>query len=320
MKSFLGWIGGVLADLVTAAIGLAALAAVLGLAGRWAPRLDIFAHFAPLYAIVCLLGALVALAARLVWRRAVLLTCALGLLASGLMIVPEFTRLGGPPARPDAPGQIKVVQLNAHYSNTDIGRVADWLIAQHADIVTVSEARHDLRDLLVRRAGWQVAGARGDLMIFTRDHYLRMDRPRRPGGWDTTFVNATYATSSGPLEVVTTHLTWPTEAIIGQQMRDMEAIAAHRPRERMVLTGDMNATPWSAEVLRLDRSLGLMRRDRGLATFPAELFGRPWPLPFLPIDHVYAGRGWATVNVERGPWVGSDHYPLIVTLAPVAPR
>ena len=26
------------------------------------------------------------------------------------------------------------------------------------------------------------------------------------------------------------------------------------------------------------------------------------------------------VKVERGPWVGSDHYQLIVTLAPVAPR
>ncbi len=33
-----------------------------------------------------------------------------------------------------------------------------------------------------------------------------------------------------------------------------------------------------------------------------------------------AGPGWATVKVERGPWLGSDHYPLIVTLAPVAQR
>ena len=52
----------------------------------------------------------------------------------------------------------------------------------------------------------------------------------------------------------------------------------------------------------------------------ARLLGRDWPLPVLPIDHVYAGPGWATVSVERGPSIGSDHYPLVVILAPVAPR
>jgi endonuclease/exonuclease/phosphatase (EEP) superfamily protein YafD len=84
----------------------------------------------------------------------------------------------------------------------------------------------------------------------------------------------------------------------------------------MILTGDFNATPWSAELRRLDRTLGLSRRDRGLATWPAQLSGRTWRLPFMPIDHVYAGPDWATVSVERGPWVGSDHYPVIVTLTP----
>ena len=40
------------------------------------------------------------------------------------------------------------------------------------------------------------------------------------------------------------------------------------------------------------------------------------PFALLPIDHVYAGPGWRTVRAERGPRLGSDHYPVIVTLAP----
>ena len=40
------------------------------------------------------------------------------------------------------------------------------------------------------------------------------------------------------------------------------------------------------------------------------------PFPFLPIDHVYAGRDWRTVRVQRGPRLDSDHYPVIVRLAP----
>jgi endonuclease/exonuclease/phosphatase (EEP) superfamily protein YafD len=43
-------------------------------------------------------------------------------------------------------------------------------------------------------------------------------------------------------------------------------------------------------------------------------------VPFLAIDHVYAGRDWATVKVERGPRVGSDHFPVVLTLAPVSRR
>ena len=39
------------------------------------------------------------------------------------------------------------------------------------------------------------------------------------------------------------------------------------------------------------------------------------PLPFLAIDHVYAGAAWRTVSVERGPARGSDHFPVVVTLA-----
>ena len=50
--------------------------------------------------------------------------------------------------------------------------------------------------------------------------------------------------------------------------------------------------------------------DRGPA-------GMGLPFALLPIDHVSAGPGWRTVRVERGPLLGSDHYPVIVTLAPL---
>ena len=244
---------------------------------------------------------------------------AVALVASGLLVLPELVRSTGPTAASQAAGQIKVIQLNGARANADVGRVADWLIAQRPDIVTVSEARHDLRDALVKRAGWKVAGAAGSLMIFTPRRYLHMDRPRPIRGRSPEFVNATYANPSGEIEVVTTHLNRQLGPSVGRQITALESVAGARPRTRMILTGDFNATPWSAEIRRLDRSLGLTRRDRAVASWPAQIFGVRWPFPFLPIDHVYAGRGWTTVSVERGPWLGSDHYPVIVTLAPVVP-
>jgi endonuclease/exonuclease/phosphatase (EEP) superfamily protein YafD len=147
-----------------------------------------------------------------------------------------------------------------------------------------------------------------------------MHRPRLPPHSQLTFVNATYANPGGAMELVTTHLAWPTAAPVARQRRELASVVARLPRERMILTGDFNATPWSAAIRTLDRDLGLTRRDRAVATWPAQVLGLDWPLPFLPIDHVYAGPAWATIKVERGPGLGSDHYPLIVTLAPARPR
>ena len=293
---------------------LAALGALLGLGGRAGEALDLFAHFAAPYAVISAVAGLIALIVKLPFRRAILISSAVGFVAAALLIVPELRRSTGPTAGP--PGTLKVIQFNALDTNTDIGRVATWLIAQDADVIAVSEARHDLRDLLLARAGWRTAGAHGSLMIFTRDQYLRMNRPKLAKGSKLTFVNATYNLSGAPVEVVTTHLDWPTRPAFRNQPADLQSVVTALPRHRMVLLGDFNNTPWSQQMRRLDRDLGLIRRDRAVATFPAQVMGRRWPLPFLAIDHVYAGPGWATVKVERGPWLGSDHYPLIVTLAP----
>jgi len=311
MARFVGWVNVVL----TALVLVAAVAAALALAGAQVPRLDLLSHFAPFYLAAGLAGAVWAVVAG---RGPIVAASVLAVIAGAVLVVPEFRRDAGPVAAPNAPGQIKVIQFNAGRNNRDLDRVIDWLVAQDADVVTLTEGHKDLRDRLRKRTGWRTAGAHGQLVIYTRDQYAGMVRPRPPGGI-ATFVNATYARPGGPMEVVTVHLTWPTRSGIEGQMRALEFVAAARPRERMILTGDLNAAPWSWQLRRLDRSLGLTRRDRAVPTWPAQVMGEAWPLPFLPIDHVYAGPGWATVKVERGPHLGSDHYPLIVTLAPVAP-
>ena len=297
---------------------LAAGGAVLAHGGRFSYTLDNFAHLAPIYAIIGGLVVLLAFIPRMRCRGLTLVMGGITILASSLLMAPEWMRSTGPDLPATTQNTIKVIQYNARLSSTDIGRAADWLIAQKPDVVAITETRHDLRDLLIKRAGWKPAGAHSSLMILTPDAYLTMDRPSLSRRSQLTFINATYATASGPMEVVTTHLDWPTRARFRLQEPDLNTVFQHLPKHRTLLLGDFNSTPWSQALQRLDRSLGVIRRDRAVATFPAEILGQPWPLPFLAIDHIYAGQGWATVKVERGPWLGSDHYPLIVTLAPVA--
>lgn len=297
---------------------LAAGCAVLAHGGHVSRTLDILAHLMPLYAIASLLAVLFALWVGANRRKTIMGLGAIGVLACALLSAPEWLRSTGEYASATTPGSIKIIQFNTLRSNTDINRTVDWLIGQRPDVVALSEARHDLRDVLLARTGWKTAGSHGSLMIFTPRQYVKMDRPTLIKGSHLTFVNASYVSTSGEMEIVTTHLDWPTRPTFQRQPADLERVVGRLPTERMLLLGDFNSTPWSQALQRLDRRLGLIRRDRAVATYPAEILGRPWPLPFLAIDHIYAGPGWATVKVERGPWLGSDHYPLIVTLAPVA--
>jgi endonuclease/exonuclease/phosphatase (EEP) superfamily protein YafD len=311
MSAF-GWIG--------LALGaLAAACGLLALAGPWIAPLDLLAQLAPLILIV----AAAAVVLSLLGGRSLGAGLGLvGVLAGGGLILPELLRSAGPAAPPQAPGQIKVIQFNVWRDNREGGRVVDWLEREHPDFVLIEESNQALLKQLIARTGWSVAGASTTSMIFSRAPYLVMHRPRSTDKQAFTWVNATYATASGPVEVVVTHFMRPTQRPAQTQFRDMTGVLSPLPRGRMILGGDFNATPWSAALRAGDRMFGLVRRDRALATWPADAIAdRPlaFPTPFMPIDHVYAGPDWATVSVRRGPRLGSDHYPVVVVLAPVAP-
>lgn len=314
-----------LADLSSALIlgvaGAFAVAALAANGGRGSPELDLLSEFAPIFVGAGLLALVAAIWVRR-WARPPLLVLGFLSLAGGAwLMTPEFLRDQGPVAPADAPGQIKIIQFNTLQTNEHIGAVADWLAAENPDIVTIQEARHDLRDVLKTRTGWQVAGAAGNLMIFSRAPRIRMDRPTIGPPGHLHWVNATYPSTSGPYEVVTVHLGWPIGPGQRFQWAQLAALLHHWPTDRMILAGDFNATPWSSAMRTGEAALPLFRRDRAIPTFPATWrTDEPVRAPFaiLPIDHVYAGRGWATVKVERGPNLGSDHYPLVITLAPVA--
>ncbi|MBV8593019.1 MAG: endonuclease/exonuclease/phosphatase family protein, partial [Caulobacteraceae bacterium] len=106
----------------------------------------------------------------------------------------------------------------------------------------------------------------------------------------------------------------------GTQQTQMALLAddlAPFDRRSLILAGDFNSTPWSAALRRLDRALGLERRTRAMFTFPVQPYSRYalWsPLPFLPLDHVFAGEDWKTVRVTVGRNVGSDHLPVVAVL------
>jgi endonuclease/exonuclease/phosphatase (EEP) superfamily protein YafD len=305
--------------------------ALLAQGGRFSGRLDSLTHLAPLWLTAGVVSALIASALTPERRRALPLGAGLVTLVSALLLItPEFLR-PQPPTAPPAEASLKVLQFNLWEGNRDPAATLGWILAQNADVVVVEETRGKARPILKGLMAvypYRIT-CTGDgpcsTAILSRRRPIDSsglqirDRPGRipiAGAW------ARFPDPSGPFTVAAIHLTWPMlpPGLQKAQLASLNASLDGLPKDRMILAGDFNSTPWSFTLRAMDRRVGLTRRTRALMTFPAArplLFGLTSPLPVLPIDQVYAGPGWRTVSVSRGPKLGSDHYPVLVELAPV---
>lgn len=291
-----------------------ALAAILAQGGRFDGRLDVLTHFAPLYLVG---GLLVLLAAALASRKRLPLALgALAILSSATLIVPEFLRAQTASAPPNAPGQIKVIQFNAALDAHGLEHRLDWLARENPDVLVVEDSREVFQTAVSQRLNRVMScGRTCGVAIFTRSPPLRIESPRRGRyGLGPSIAVVHLQSPGGEFPLVGVRYTWPTEVRTHREngVRLLE-IVKRLPTDRMIIVGDFNSTPWSFSRRREDELLGLERRTRALPTWPAN---GPFGLAFLPIDHVYAGPGWRTVSIRRGPPLGSDHYPVVAVLAP----
>jgi endonuclease/exonuclease/phosphatase (EEP) superfamily protein YafD len=293
------------------------LAAALAQLGRRSPSWDVLTHAAPLY----LAGGLVTLAAALVfhdrYRTGALILGAAAVLAALILMAPEYLRSAGPRAPAGAAGTFKVIQFNAWGGEGGIAAPAAWLAAQKPDIVVMEETNRAVRAAVLQATGLHMTLERSNVAIFSREPPIATLSLHDDRDGPMFLVGATFDTPAGPADVLGVHYPWPTEGERMKQADDLIRVVRTHSPQTTILAGDFNSTPWSFTRQREDRAFGLIRRTRAVFSWPA---WRWLPFPLLPIDHVYAGSDWATVKVERGPRLGSDHYPIVVTLAPRAPR
>ena len=294
---------------------LCALVGWLAQLGRWFAAWDLFTHLAPVYLAA---GAVAVAIGLLLLGRMRLAVVGAGLAcasAAVLLMAPEYLRSTGPAVAPGAGPRFKVVQFNAWEGAGGAGRLVAWLNAERPDVVVIEESNRRVREALAHAGWWSVQGRSG-IMLFSRarpqNAIVPVDNRSGPMGMNGLVL----ATPAGNVTVLGVHVPWPTHLGLSRAQQDLLPIVRSYPAATTILAGDFNSTPWSFARRRDDRDFGLIRRTRAVFSWPAAGHGLPFAI--LPIDHVYAGAGWATVRVARGPRLGSDHYPVVVTLAPIA--
>lgn len=304
----------------TALVALGAGVAAQG--GRFSARLDVLTHFAPLYLMAAVAALALSLATPRAGRPALVTVALLAIAANVALMAPEFITAPRGAAPAGSGPRLKLIQFNAWSGNTEPDTAIDWLVAQNPDVIVLEEAPR-LRDRLLARGLYHANCLSCGAVIFSRARPVATYAEPSREGHPSYMSSATFEDAAGAFTVVGVHRYWPVRFEKSRvQTQALHEYLATLPRDRMILAGDFNSTPWSFARRREDRDLGLIRRSVGLWSWPAAKLSHnrlPAPFPYLPIDHVYAGDGWATVKVERGPALGSDHYPVIVTLARAEP-
>jgi endonuclease/exonuclease/phosphatase (EEP) superfamily protein YafD len=298
-------------SLLRASVILLGLAAVLSAFGRHDWRLDLLAHWRWHYLAAALILFLFLLVRRS-YGTAALATATL--LLNAVLFHASATAsasLNGP--RPGTP--LRLANVNVLYRNVEHDRVMAWLDSARPDITVIVEPTQAWLDALAplerrlpQRIAFPVRDGHG-MALYSRYPVNRF-RLLRLGETRRVAIVAHLAIGSQDLMLVAAHPLPPRTAFETRErdayLRDLASVIASAGAP-VILAGDLNSTPWSYSFQDLISATGLSARS-----FPAT-----WPSflgPFgIPIDHVLA-KGAAIQAIQAGPYVGSDHRPVLADL------
>jgi endonuclease/exonuclease/phosphatase (EEP) superfamily protein YafD len=301
----------------TVLAGVAALTGAAGLAGAGADiawPFELAAHFRVQYAVVL---ALCAVGLALLGRHWVAAGC-LALAAANATFTTPYLRT--PPPGTTQGQALEVLSLNVFRRSDDYARVVDYVRAARPDVAAFVEATPAWREALAALADeWPHeayapnAGSNG-ILIRSRHPLARVGAVSF-GGQAEGGLSAWLAPHGHPVEVLGVHLSWPTApeaaAMRNRELAGLAAYAAHA-RVPLVVLGDFNATRYTPPFARMlrDGRLGDCAAGRGLhGTWPTR-----FPPGYIQIDHCLHTEGVWVDRFGVGPFVGSDHYPLVATL------
>ncbi len=242
-------------------------------------------------------------------------------------IVPLFPYLGlGQDAHAhDGGARIRVMTLNLHQQQADLGALRRLVRREIPDIVLITEFEtapnrflRDLDDILPYRTGSRRAGLFG-LLLLSRIP-IAETRLYRPSLEFLPVLEARLCRSrmADCLTVLGLHAARPGGTATGWRNAMIRfaagraAVASAADRGRVIVMGDLNATPWSrifADLLRIgglaDAAIGFPFRSSWISRIP--VFG-------LPLDQVLVGSGVGVTNRRVGESIQSDHFPVIADL------
>jgi endonuclease/exonuclease/phosphatase (EEP) superfamily protein YafD len=276
--------------------------------------LEITSHFRPHYAGGMLIFAAVYACARRFRTAALFAAFALLNIA---VLLPRFD------SRPDAPvhaPSLKLVLANVLSSNRDHDSLLRLVAGEQPDIIALLEINDTWLDAvaaLEKTHPYFRKVPRSDnfgIALYSRIPLSEI-RTVYLGAAEIPSIQASVMFGDGrSLQVLATHPLppgGPGSVILRDQQLAAIASWSASSASPVLVIGDLNCAPWSPAFRRLLANGTLQDTGRGITpTWPVQ----PWFLR-IPLDHCLTSPSILTKEHRVGPDIGSDHFPVIVTVA-----
>jgi endonuclease/exonuclease/phosphatase (EEP) superfamily protein YafD len=113
------------------------------------------------------------------------------------------------------------------------------------------------------------------------------------------------------VEIGALHLHWPWPFSQSYQIDNITPLLTAMP-ETSILSGDLNATPWSAASARIADASGMKAAGPTGPTWLYRMLPEFLRFAGLPLDRIFAKGEVAVHSVTKLEAVGSDHLPVLV--------
>ena len=295
-----------------------------GSCGTWHWLLDLASHFRAYWLVAAAVGLVLALRRP---RSAACALCALALVGNVWAMLPYW--LAGPgvlaaaaAAQPGSQNEstLALILVNVHRQNPDRSLAVAYLRGRAPDVAVLIEPNAQwLADLssLDEIYPFRVAEPRDDnfgIVVLSR-WPLADTRIVTLGGTPFPNIVTTVRFRGRDIRLVATHPHPPFNSAYAAALTEQLAAVADAAAAAVppcIVAGDFNATPWSLPYRSFRSRSGLRDTAQGRGVQPTWNARRV--APRIPIDHVFASPDLAVLHRAVGPDVGSDHFPVEVTL------
>ena len=282
--------------------------------GRLDWRADLITHF-PEPAL-----ALTVLAVVLLGRGHPRIALAFGCLAI-VQAVPLFRYAGSNPVQAErrAPPRLRLLLANVLADNVRYEELIRLIRRERPDIVGLEELTPEWvkgLDAIRGEYPFRVESPIGvtGMCLWFRERPEVLDPPAYPLPGGSPYLHATFAFAGRSRHLWLVH---PLMPLSRKNLPELPALAAliGRTEGSRIVIGDLNTTESSPIFADFVRAAGLRDSRLGFGRQPS------WPTIFpyrIALEHAFVSDDLAVVARRLGPSIGSDHFPLILDLAPAA--
>jgi endonuclease/exonuclease/phosphatase (EEP) superfamily protein YafD len=294
-------------------LGIAGL--IAGRLGHLYPHFDVFAQFGAQFIAVILAFA----GAMLFGRYKALMGCA----ATALLLAlygawPHIVSSpldNGPFVLQQGEKQLRIAHFNTFAGNLDSLAISNEILRLDADVVSLVEMSAKKKAAVIPALkaqypySFDCAGTEScELAILSKYPILSAEGKAHWVG--PPYVKATLGGEMSGVTFMGVHTTrFPHSRAQLTQIRAL-ARMLETNTDDLIIMGDFNATPFSRIPSTLEQGANVARLT-DLPTWPTRL-----QIPQLAIDHAFASKNFRVVgNQQIGEAAGSDHFPIVLTLA-----